>query len=209
MSENNGLPYTDRELVSSILSGSIPMKKAMEYLYRSNMKAVYAYVLKNGGSQTEAEEVLHEGILRLVEGILAKKITHKSKLKNYLFSICMNYWIDQKKYGKRVLSGEHMPMMHMLSEENPSIIYSRHEHQQLIREMLGELGERCRKLLVWTTGEGKPMKEVAARLDLKNAESAISQKNKCKRKLISMIHKRPDYKRLVFEILDQLDQKFR
>ena len=180
----------------------------MEHLYSNNKKAIYAYVLKNGGSESEAQEVLHEGLIRLIEGILDRKIKQEVKLESYLFNICRNYWIDQKKYEQRVLTEDRLPpMADTLSGENPLIIYTRREHQQLIREMLGELGEKCRKLLVWTTGEGRPMKEVAGKLELKNADSAMTQKNKCKKKLISMIHKRPDFKRLVFEILDLMDQK--
>ena len=208
MSTKDGFSHSNRELVSSILAGGIPLKKAMEHLYRTSRKSVVAYVLKNSGNENEAEEVLHEGIIRLVEGILAKKINHKTNLKKYLFRICTNYWIDQKKYGKKILTDDYSKLIaKFMSEDNPLVIFTRREHQQLIREMLGSLGENCRKLLVWSTGEGIPMKDVASRLGFKNAESAMTQKNKCKKKLISMIHKRPDYKRLVFEILDQMDQK--
>lgn len=192
----------DNEIIAHIRAGNPAKSEHMDFLYANNKKPVFKYVRTNGGTQEEAEDVLQEGLIILLEQIMDGKFLGRSKISSYLYVVCRNLFIAQRKRDKKIVA---LPEDHDETETpNPATDPLRFmEAEDLgsqVRTMLNEIDEKCRKLLIWSDGEGRPMKWIAESLDY-SVQAAMNKKTKCKKAVREKVRKNPGYARLVSEVL--------
>ena len=206
------------------------MSAYMEFLYERNLKPISKYVGQNGGTMEQAEEVLHEGIIRVFENLMDGKFRGRSALSSYLYTICRNLWINKQKKAVRMV-----PLTDAMEESgggvgggvgvglggggvgrgatggawisgggfapDPAAFMEQEELRAGVLELLEELGEVCRKLLIWTDGEGRPMKEAAERLGFNSVQVAMNRKTKCRKELRRLVRVNARWRSLVDEVL--------
>ena len=196
------MAFTDQEIVNAIREGTGKPDPYLAYMYRENRAPVMSYVLKNQGHREDALEVLHLGIIKAFEAIQDGQYQGAGSLNRFVLTICRNTWINRaKRQRKTIHLTEHedagLPdesrdaFQHLASEDN----------RKLCHQLLGTLGEPCKKILLWAEGEDRPMKWIAQNLGYANPQVAMNKKSNCKKKLISMVRSSPRYTALVNEIV--------
>jgi RNA polymerase sigma factor (sigma-70 family) len=193
----------DAQLIRAIREGLENPDPYLEYLYEHNRATIRKYIRANGGDQEEADEVLHAGVIKVFEQIMDGKFRGESALSSYLVRICKNEWIDRKKRaGNRLRSDIETAAQVPQPEDDPLSFMENIDIAAKVRELLQAIDEGCRKLLIWTDGEGRPMKWVAQELNY-SLQAAMNKKSKCRTAMRDKVRTNPKFQRLLNEIMAQ------
>ena len=102
-----------------------------------------------------------------------------SKISTYIYSICQNLWRKELDRKKR-----------LTNEEKDSIEYVEHDKQErakIINKCIHQLGDTCRKILMYYYFDGLSMQDIADQLGFANTNTAKTKKYKCKKKLDELV----------------------
>ncbi len=165
-------------------------EEALVMLYRSNRKPVTAFVLRNNGTQDDAEDMLQEALVVLWERVRSGRFEYAARLDTFVFATVKNMWM------RRLFRKRHEVAGTQIVEDGPDDSLSAldemisGEESRIVREALDRLGEPCRGLLLMFYWEELSMDEIAARLGFANAGTAKSKKYQCKKALEGLLLKR-------------------
>jgi len=178
---------TDARILDMLRQGD---EEALVMLYRSNRKPVTAFVLKNNGTQDDAEDLLQEALVVLWERVRSGRFELTARLDTFVFATVKNMWM-RRLFRKRreVLDGQ---ALEERADDAGSALEAMiaGEESRIVTAAMDELGEPCRKLLLLFYWEELPMDEIAARLGFANAETAKSKKYQCKKALQALLLER-------------------
>ncbi|WAC10149.1 RNA polymerase sigma factor [Dyadobacter pollutisoli] len=163
----------DFPLIQAIKNGN---EKALGLFYKENFGKILHLVLKNSGSNDDAQDVYQESMMEVVLQIRKDKLDQlTSKLSTYLYSICYYKWIDRlRQRGKMVASGFDEELEAAVLEDDDTSPY-----MPALEKVLGQIGEKCMMLLQAFYYDKLSMSQIAAKLGFADDNSAKSQKNKC------------------------------
>lgn len=172
-------------------------EKVLKQIYLETIPSVRVYILKNNGTEADAQDIFQEALLAVFQKANAGKLQITGEFQPYLFAVCRNLWLMQlrKRSQKRVTNmdeRQHIDMIDSFAEaEQTANLYAR---LTLLEEQLLKLGENCYKLLrlAWS---GKPLEEVAKLLN--NSYAYIrKKKSECTGKLLVLVKSTPEYEYL-------------
>ncbi|MFA6542504.1 MAG: sigma-70 family RNA polymerase sigma factor, partial [Bacteroidota bacterium] len=63
---------------------------ALVQLFDSNKRMVVSYILKNNGSEEDADDMLQEAVIVLWENVRSGRFEYTSKLSTYIFAVVQN-----------------------------------------------------------------------------------------------------------------------
>ena len=163
-------------------------QRALAHLYRAARDHVVRMVLKYGGREDEALEVLSEGMLIFLRNIDEGKFKGASQLKVYLVGICKYLWRDVRK---RAALAKTVPMeahLEPVLKESVAEHLDRMDTVALVRSCLDQLTEACQELFRWRFFEGEPApwEVIAERLGYDNAQVARNKGQRCMKSLKSI-----------------------
>jgi len=159
--------------------------------YVALLKQVKQMVLSQHGSEKDAEDILHDGILIYIRCKEANKIDKQLNPEGYLFTICKNLWYNKAKRDKKTTS---------LQLEEPIVTTNiideiiNKEREQAIQETLGKIGNKCKELLHKSFFGNNSDELLYVSMGYKNADAFKTQKYKCKQKLLEAMKKHPYFK---------------
>ena len=196
------MAFTDENIIQAIVDGKETPDPYIAHLYRDNRAPVMDYVMRNQGQRGDALEVLHLGILKAFEAIQSGKYQKKGTLNRYILTICRNLWISRHRKANKVIrlaEGEADSIPD--DSDDGFTILVKEDQLRICRNLLGRMGEKCRKILLWAEGEGRPMKWIAQSLGYSGPQVAMNKKSSCKKKLMDLVRKHPEYTTLIHEII--------
>nr|WP_295934281.1 sigma-70 family RNA polymerase sigma factor [uncultured Dyadobacter sp.] len=163
----------DFPLIQAIKNGN---EKALGLFYKDNYGKILHLVLKNSGSDDDAQDVYQECMMEVVLQIRGGRLDQlSSRLSTYLYSVCYYKWIDRlRQKGKMMQSGFDDDLQAAVMEEDESPPYL-----PALEKVLAQIGEKCMMLLKAFYYEKLTMTQIAAKLGFADDNSAKSQKNKC------------------------------
>ncbi len=169
---------TDAQFLDRIRAGD---ERSLEELYRKYYRMMVGLVVRNSGSEEEAQDVYQDALIVLWQKVRADELVLTSKLSTYLYSICQNLWRKELERKRRLTSSENR------QEEGEEMDHDRQERIRIVRECIDSLGETCRKVLQHYYFEKMSMAEIAEQLGFANADTAKTKKYKCKKELDEII----------------------
>lgn len=169
----------DSEVLSRIGRGD---ESALDYLYKKHYRMMVNVVIKNSGTEAEAQDVYQEALVAFWQKAASGKLVLTSKISTYLYSICQNLWRKELERKSRLAHEEKDGEDFQKFEENQNL--------QIVIECIKELGETCQSILTYYYFEGLSMTDIAERMGLANTDTAKTKKYKCKKKLDSLIKER-------------------
>ena len=190
---NKQLPHSDEQLLEAIKQGGTARETALREIYRdANLqRMVTAYVRNHRGDATEGQDMFHEGIIVLDRNIRAGKFRGESSLKGYLYSICRFLWMNQMRKLSHVKPVAEMPFENEADLDTPEVQVVAQERKDLLNRLLGELGERCQRILeLWKLSYS--MEEIAETLGFSSADMARKAKYRCHLSLLEVIQQNPN-----------------
>ncbi len=191
----------DGELLEAIRQDK-GLDAAVKSVYRDHFESMAWLVKNNNGSQQDAEDIFQEVVVSFIELVQKGKFRGESSVKTFLFSMTKNTWLNElKKRGRadarelkyeKAKDQQEMDVSHFIAEQ---------EAKKQVMDVVGQLGDTCRKLLVMFYYESLSMKEILANLEYENEQVVRNKKYKCLKQLEQMITSDPSLTQTLKNIL--------
>lgn len=191
------MKYSDKEIIEAIKKGN--SNRVLQFLYRTVQFKITSWILKNNGSEEEAQDIFQDAVLSFYNYVLANKFDENKSVEGFLFAIAKNRWINKAKQNKRVvtITSEHKDDS---TEDNDFLkqTFSK-EKSDKIEDLLSHLGERCKQLLTYSIFYGMSMDEISVKMNFSNANTAKTKNYKCKQRLIKIVKENKRVKDWLYE----------
>ncbi|HRJ28332.1 MAG: sigma-70 family RNA polymerase sigma factor [Cyclobacteriaceae bacterium] len=166
----------EKEIFERICKGD---EKALETLYKKYYRMMTKLVITNSGTEEEARDVYQDALVVFWQKATSGKLVMTSKISTYIYSICQNLWRKELDRKKR-LSREEKDVSVTIDTESE-------ERNKIIARCIDQLGETCKKVLMYYYFEEMSMQDIAEKLGFANTDTAKTKKYKCKKKLDELV----------------------
>ena len=193
--------YTDAELIAAI-GDKNSLNKAILFLYQQYSESTSSFIIHYGASRQDAEDVFQETVVAFIEIVKKGKYRMEASVKTFLVSVARNIWMNELKRKER--SGfreKQFEYSREQKEEDISHHISHLEKKRQLRELVYQLGEPCRKILLLFYYEDLSMKEILDHLPYENEQVVRNKKYKCLQQLTVFIKDNPSIAMQLTEII--------
>ena len=163
---------TESAIIEGIKKGD---EKILDFLYKKNYKMMVNLIVKNNGTEEEARDIYQEALIVLWQKANTTDFVLTSKISTYLYSVCMNLWRKELDRKGR-LSYDSV-------EKGEIMDFDKQERIRIVNKCIDELGETCKKILMYYYFDNLSMNDIAEKLGFANADTAKTRKYKCKQEL--------------------------
>ena len=166
----------EKEIFERICRGE---EEALEYLYKKYYRMMTKLVITNNGTEEEAKDIYQDALVVFWQKATSGNLVLTSKISTYVYSICQNLWRKELE-RKKMLSNEEKDSIEFMDTESE-------ERAKIIGECINQLGETCKKVLMYYYFDGLSMQDIADKLGFANTNTAKTKKYKCKKKLDELV----------------------
>lgn len=166
----------EKEIFERIRHGD---EKALEFLYKKYYRMMTKMVITNSGTEEEARDIYQDALIVFWQKATSGNLVMTSKISTYIYSICQNLWRKELD-RKRRLTNES-------SDTSVSMDTESAEREKIIARCIDQLGETCKKVLMYYYFEEMSMQDIADKLGFANTDTAKTKKYKCKKKLDELV----------------------
>lgn len=185
--------HPDQRYIDGLLSND---RVIIGEIYSRYAPKITALVLKNNGSQDDAQDVFQEALIAIHRNA-ENGLVLQCPFDAYLYVVCKRKWLNVLKKNLRRevtiadTSGYEGAEAQIDGSQMQSLL---NEREDFFWRMFKELGEKCRKLLQlsWT---GLPLEEVASQLGMTYGYLR-KRKTLCTQQLIEMARESPEFLKL-------------
>ena len=170
------LQMNEQEIFERIRKGD---EKALEFIYKKYYRMMTKLVITNSGTEEEARDVYQDALVVFWQKARSGNLVLTSKMSTFIYSVCQNLWRKELDRKKR-MSNEEKDSSVSLDMDGP-------EREKIIAKCLEQLGETCRKVLMYYYFDEMSMQEIANKLGFANTDTAKTKKYKCKQKLDELV----------------------
>lgn len=166
----------EKEIFERIQKGD---EKALEFLYKKYYRMMTKLVITNSGTEEEARDIYQDALIVFWQKATSGNLVLTSKMSTYVYSICQNLWRKELDRKKR-LSNE---------EKDTAVVQDMDsaEKEKIIARCMDQLGDTCKKVLMYYYFEEMSMQDIAEKLGFANTDTAKTKKYKCKKKLDELV----------------------
>jgi RNA polymerase sigma factor (sigma-70 family) len=171
--------YSDAELVTLVKQGK--SDAALNYLYKITQPKILALVLKNNGSEEEAQDIFQDSVIAFYSYVIENKFKESESVEGFIYAVAQNKWINRAKVRHKTtgLSEDYF----LASDE----FQTQESDHKKIEVLLAHLGEVCRELLTYSIFYKMTMEDIALRMSYSNANAVKTKNYKCKQRLIALV----------------------
>lgn len=181
---------SDIELIKMIKGTRANRERALKVIYQKNKNLVFSYILKNSGTLEGAKDIYQETIIAFYENVRDDKFRGESSMTTYIYSIAKFKWLNQIKKNNTRNEHHNKVEMELYSEDHLATIIDEEKAKRVV-EVLSELGDECKALLIETIYHNKSMKEIVENGAYSNEQVARNKKYKCLQKLKELVAAKP------------------
>ncbi len=172
----SNLQMDEKEIFERIQKGD---EKALEFIYKKYYRMMTKLVITNSGTEEEALDVYQDALIVFWQKARSGNLVMTAKISTYIYSVCQNLWRKELDRKKR-LSNEEKDSPQVMDMDSP-------EREKIMAKCLNQLGETCRKVLMYYYFDEMSMQEIAEKLGFANTDTAKTKKYKCKQKLDELV----------------------
>jgi len=169
---------------------------ALQYVYQTYRKdfvkwASYKYTIE----VADAEDVFSDAVIDVYQNVITEKYkkSDKASLKSYLFEVGKNKVLNI--LNKQKISDTHLKIIANQQDKEYNNIFESNKNQEItnkIKELMGLIDLKCRKVLALFYFHSMTMQEIAHEMEFKNEDVAKNKKLKCLRRLQQLAFGRYD-----------------
>jgi RNA polymerase sigma factor (sigma-70 family) len=175
--------YSDTDLLFALRQGK-PPDSAIRHLYFAFFDTASVYIRQNNGSQQDAEDTFQEVVLIFLDLVQKDRFRGETSINNFLYSIVRHLWLNELKRKGRAQKREQKYERENTETDDPIIGYlAGQEARSQLMQIIENLGETCKKILLAFYYEGLPMREILAQLNYQNEQVLRNKKYKCMKQL--------------------------
>ncbi|MBB5282615.1 RNA polymerase sigma factor (sigma-70 family) [Rhabdobacter roseus] len=187
MSSPNLNTFTQSELYDAL---KMRQAWAYDHLYRELKNPFQYWVVRNNGSEMDAEDAFHKGLLNFLLNIETGKyqFQENAKITTVIFDYCKKVWLNELA-SSRLKTRTSLPDAYdPVHDTDLQKDLERHELVAQVRAALAHLKAECRQLIEWFYMDDLSLREIAEKLGMK--ESSTKQKRyDCTEKLKQLLLK--------------------
>lgn len=159
---------------------------ALESIYRDHYPVIKSFILKNNGSEIEAQDIFQDAIIVFYEKMRLSDFVLTSSIRTFIYSVSRNLWLNRLKVQSRSI--ELNDEIEMISIE-PNIVNAleSNELNDLIFGEISKIGADCKKVLIHYYYDRMRMKKIAELMSFANEQVAKNRKSSCMKKLKVLI----------------------
>jgi RNA polymerase sigma factor (sigma-70 family) len=172
----SGSELDEKEIFERITKGD---EKALELIYKKYYRMMTKLVITNSGTEEEARDVYQDALVVFWQKARSGNLVLTSKMSTFIYSICQNLWRKELDRKKR-LSNEEKDSPTVMDMDSP-------EKEKIIAKCMDQLGDTCKKVLMYYYFDEMSMQEIAEKLGFANTDTAKTKKYKCKQKLDEIV----------------------
>lgn len=182
------------EMLKSLDEGK--KKAVLTYLHQRVYKTVRNFILRSRGSEQDAEDYFHEGLIAFYLLARKDKLAPDVNVEAYLYTICRNMWNKniKKQPHKMELSEE---FNNIASEDLQLRTLLSEERSELLGQLLASIGKECQQILIKFYFHRLSMKKIAEDLSISGEAVAKNKKSNCMKKLRAIVLDSPFYNNLL------------
>jgi RNA polymerase sigma factor (sigma-70 family) len=166
----------EKEIFERIQKGD---ERALEFLYKKYYRMMTKLVITNSGTEDEARDIYQEALIVFWQKATSGNLVMTSKISTYIYSICQNLWRKELDRKKRLSNEE--------KDAPVTMDLDTAEREKIIARCIEQLGETCKRVLMYYYFDEMSMQDIADKLGFANTDTAKTKKYKCKRKLDDLI----------------------
>ena len=183
--------YSDADLLAAIRNKDT-LNEAIRYMYQHYADTISSLIINNSGNHQDAQDIFQETVVTFIETVKKDKFRGESSIKTFVVAIARNTWLNELKRRERSDIREEIYGKSSPAEEpDVSHLISEREAKQQFRDLLGKLGESCKKILILFYYENFTMKEMVNHLPYENEQVVRNKKYKCLQQLTGMLKDNP------------------
>lgn len=173
------------------LQGTLAQRnRALEHIYRENRDKVTNYLRANNADEDQAKDVFQEAVIAMYENVKTNKFKGESAIGTYLYSIARFKWLNQIK--KNSIRKDHQDQLEQEEVfQSPLATIIEGETKEGVMQLLAELGEACKRLLIMNFYHGASMKEIAKNGHYSSEQIVRNKKYKCLKRLKELMNQKP------------------
>ena len=175
----------DGDILTGILSNNL--NEPIYHIYQQYSWVVVDYVINNGGSHQDGDDVFQETVVAFIDLVKNDKFRGDAHIKTFLVSIARHIWLNELK--KRKSLGNRAKIFETGREHTEDItenLYQREVKQQVL-ELMGKLGPSCKEILTFFYYENLSFREISEKMAYENEQVARNKKYKCMKELADLI----------------------
>lgn len=189
----------DKELLAKLRSNrKNDREEALNTLYKIHYPAIKKLITKNQGTANDAKDIFQDAIIIFYKQTRKEEFQLRSSIQTYLYSVSRNLWLTCLNKRKKEVQLPDNREVVSLDETQMELLYKRDE-ANVLRELIGKLGEKCRELLLAYFFEKMKMAQIANNLGYSNEQVAKNKKYKCMLRLKNLAQQSMTVKELFFK----------
>lgn len=183
--------FPDSELVANLRTGQ-RMDETIKTIYRNHFESLGWYVMSNSGTRQDAEDVFQEVVLAFIDLVQKDKFRGESTVKTFLYSLNRHTWLNElKRRGRALAREEKYEKGREQHEPDTAHFIADREAKSAIIQLVGSLGETCKKILLLFYYENLSMREILETMHYENEQVVRNKKYKCLKQLEQMLNEKP------------------
>lgn len=187
-----GFTFQSDEALVAALKENREIDKAVRFLYRQYFEPLSIYTRQNSGNDQDAEDVFQEVIVTFIGIVQEGKFRGESSIKTFLYSLNRHIWLNELKKRSR-MQVRNVKFEQEKEQVDPGIdaYIAGREARQQIMDIIDQLGDACKQVLLAFYYKELSVKEMLAFLPYENEQVIRNKKYKCLKKLEEMLHEDP------------------
>ena len=196
--------FTDEEIVTILAEGVVEKEdEAIKHLYKHHYRSIQRMILSRGGMKNDVPDIFQDTIIAFYENVKSDKFKLERSIKNYLYIIAQNKWINKQKKNQKITPTENIEQLAEKSAyKNESIDYNWNQYG-IIEKIMNRLKPDCRMILQLSIYQKMSMKDIAEHMSFKNSQIARNKKSKCLNYLRNILLQFPEDNLALIALLER------
>ena len=170
----------DQTLVTYLQSGDPQRQEnAFRFIYRQYYGMIESLVVTNQGSKEEVPDLVQDALIVLFNKAKQPDCKLQHLLKTYLYGIARNLWLMKLRAAKRQPLQLNEKIHDIKLESDLFKTLELNEKQSLIKQLIQELGDECRRILHLFYYRKMKMIQIQDTMNLTSEQVAKNKKSKC------------------------------
>ncbi len=174
----------DKEILKAIRTGD--NESVLSNLYKDVLPHIKKYILSNSGSYEDAKDIFQDTVVIFYNQVKLNRFDEKKEIGAFMYSVARNLWINKAKRDYKLVNTAEFDDS---EEEGMDVLADMitAEKAKAIEDLMGRVGEECKKLLMYTIYDKISLKEIAVKMGYSSDQVAKTYSYRCRQKLFNLV----------------------
>ena len=184
MSKSPKKENPEKQLIEALRRGE---NEAYKTVYKEHFSLLKSFILKNGGSVTDAQDVFQEALVTFAKKLVNPDFELTCSIRTYLYSVVRFKWLNFQRDKKNLVELDEEFLI--LTDTSDTEIEKKKQYEkkhQLMSKVLVKLKEDCKKIIIDYYYKNIPLLDIAAALGLTEGSIRV-KKHRCMKYFAKLI----------------------